>query len=77
MGSAGEGRNPPLSEATPLATDFIPAGEATASKHQQIKASNRVTSTEDLHFSVFEIAAFKASLLLTTGQKVWAALVEQ
>lgn len=51
MGSAGEGRNPPLSEATPLATDFIPAGEATASKHQQIKPVTELPQTEDLHFS--------------------------
>lgn len=74
MGSAGEGRNLPLSEATPLATDFIPAGEATASKHQQIKP---VTELPQLRTYIFLVAAFKASLLLMTGQKVWAALVEQ
>lgn len=71
------GQKPATLRSDSIGNRFHPGWGSNRIQTPTNKASNRVTSTEDLYFSVFEIAAFKASLLLTTGQKVWAALVEQ
>lgn len=59
-GVAGEGRNQLLSEGIPLVTDFIPAGEATASKHEQIKQGTELPQLRTYIFSGSNFESFPA-----------------